>query len=302
MPVYLLHGFRWPRDGNAGIRIRVIIHNLDEVSANYIQNEHSAMDLLYSFRKEFPDIMKALDGPGGKSLNFIEQYDPDYVLGEDAVCQPYAYVADRVVVIAGGADAIAAAGTGAQVAQASKSPGAIRGLGTANEKTVGPASRAKEAALSVNVEEVMTNGPGLTPQAWEAFADLRDRIAEGEKIGWWVVYNGDPARAYDNSEEEYSEMEDVEEEEPGQFEPHMRRTTAKPFEENKVPTTKSSMTTMSSSTSRDMPPPSMLPVRDKGKRVPGMTASSEKVPSTEAPKPPPTAKSEGFKKFFGKRS
>lgn len=56
----------------------------------------------------------------------------------------------------------------------------------------------------------MSNGPVVTPEAWEALAQLRDKIAEGEKIGWWVVYNGDPERSFIDEEEEQEDGEDLE--------------------------------------------------------------------------------------------
>ena len=51
----------------------------------------------------------------------------------------------------------------------------------------------EQSNLSINVEAVM--GQGVSAARWDALADLRDKLAPGEKIGWWVVYNGDPERA-----------------------------------------------------------------------------------------------------------
>ena len=229
MPVYLVHGFRWPREGFTGIRVHGVINNLDELSAEYIQNSNSRRDLLHSLRKNFPDILKELDhsdpdvdayvqpgfarsnsaggkassGGSGRRLEFIEQYNPDDVDGPHAVSQPYAYVGDKVVVIA--------ASPGSDLNGTSKS-------NTRTPSTTRPATGHQPYALSVNVEEVIANGPGLTNKAWEALADLRDKIAEGEKIGWWVVYNGDPQRSFDESDvdDEYDEEEEMEDVEGGQ--------------------------------------------------------------------------------------
>ena len=62
-------------------------------------------------------------------------------------------------------------------------------------------------ALSINLEEATTNSPPLSTEQWEAMAELRDKLADGEKIGWWVVYNGDPGRDYPVSESDYSDEE-----------------------------------------------------------------------------------------------
>jgi hypothetical protein len=49
-----------------------------------------------------------------------------------------------------------------------------------------------EIALGVDIDEV--RGKGVANEAWAALADLRDKIAPGEKIGWFVVVNGDVER------------------------------------------------------------------------------------------------------------
>jgi hypothetical protein len=217
MPVYLVHGFRWPREGLTGIRVHAVVHNLDDCSVEYIQNENSRTELLASFRKTYPEIMHELEGPGRK-LEFIEQYNPEDVDGPLAVSQPWAFVGDKVVVFA----ASPSGGGGGPSEQPPSTPS------SAAQKKPRPATQPMSkaapfnsppdmAALSVNVEEVVADGPGLTNKAWEALADLRDKIAEGEKIGWWVVYNGDPDRSYDYQDEdedayEYEEMEEDEDE------------------------------------------------------------------------------------------
>lgn len=98
-------------------------------------------------------------------LQFIEQYDPEDLYSETAVSQPYAYVADKVITIPGRA-------------------------GTSNHNMTG--------GLSVDFEEVVRahqQGSSAT-----AIMELRDKLAPGEKVGWWIVYNGDPERAYPESE------------------------------------------------------------------------------------------------------
>lgn len=159
MPVYVLHGFRWSRIGNQGIRVFVVLHNIEEAAPEYIQQARTSRALLKTFQQSFPNIMKNLP-----KLQFIEQYDPEDT-SSAAVSQPHAFVADKVV----------------------------------------------ECGLSANVENIISEGPGLNAQGWEAMADLRDALSPDSKIGWWVVYNGDPERAYPHDEDD-GNMEEIEEE------------------------------------------------------------------------------------------
>ncbi|KIW12553.1 hypothetical protein PV08_09830 [Exophiala spinifera] len=257
MPVYLVHGFRWPREGFSGIRVHAIVHNLDDVSTEYIQNEHSRANILDSFHRLYPDIMKELEGPG-RSLEFVEQYNPDDVDGPYAASQPYAYVGDKVVTIAGRPGSgnnppqtssipnptsptqpsVAAPGQNTDTSATAAVLGGEKESGVTHSTTTTAAtatssplkSRAntqpsggkragpEETDLSLNVEDVIATGPGLTNKAWEALADLRDKIAPNEKIGWWVVYNGDPERAFDDyddddGDEDYDEDDEYGDEE-----------------------------------------------------------------------------------------
>lgn len=49
-----------------------------------------------------------------------------------------------------------------------------------------------EVQLGVDVDEV--RGKGVANEAWGALVDLRDKLAPGEKVGWFVVVNGDVER------------------------------------------------------------------------------------------------------------
>jgi hypothetical protein len=49
-----------------------------------------------------------------------------------------------------------------------------------------------EVQLGVDVDEV--RGKGVANEAWGALVDLRDKIAPGEKVAWFVVVNGDVER------------------------------------------------------------------------------------------------------------
>ncbi|KAJ9663203.1 hypothetical protein H2198_000964 [Neophaeococcomyces mojaviensis] len=228
MPTYLLHGFRWPRNGFTGVRVHAIVHNLEDCSVEYIQNEASKEALLSSFRKLYPTIMAQLeDSRTGKTLDFIEPYDPEDELGDSAVSSKYAFVADRVITMAAGSTKMTDATNQQELhhrqnslqtpttgrPKSSSSPG---GPATVNATTTKSSPRSSSvpqrdpAALFLNIEDAMSTGPAVTPQAWEALAELRDKVAEGEKIGWWIVYNGDPERAFEDDDQgEGDESEDV---------------------------------------------------------------------------------------------
>ena len=157
---------------------------------------------------------------------------------------------------------------------------------------------------------------------------MRDKIADGEKIDWWVIYNGDPERAYDITDEsgyEAEESEDMsvaegqEEQIPEVHQP--KRTTIVPQEEPVRRTSPVRQTRheerveqrpKSSSRSKGTMPPPVLPAkdRDKGKRTPGMRAFpplEKEMPPLPVPAPAPVAKPQAKtesglkKKFFGKK-
>jgi hypothetical protein len=313
MPVYLLHGFRWPRGGFTGIRVHIIIHNLDDCSAEYIQNPVSQAELLKSFRQAHPELMKELDLPPlgqGKGLHFLEQYDPEDELGETAASQPYAFVGDKVVTIASGPSAASLSlGKGSPMASPPSTatsepatPGSRLSKGSVGAG-IAAAAAMKTQALSLNVEEVVAEGPGVNAAAWEAFADLRDKIAPGEKIGWWVVYNGDPERAYDTDDEDDEDYEEGEEYEEAivaqEAEAETRpQQTPSPHAQPPLPTSqmvertrppqplpKPRMFEQSDPNYRSPQQASALspmrspPAKGSGKRLPGMKATS--------PPPPP---------------
>jgi hypothetical protein len=210
MPIYLAHGFRWPRDGMTGIRTHTIVHNLDGVSTEYIQNASSRTSLLANLRQLHPSLMQPLES-SGRALDFLEQYDPLDV-GYGNMYQPYAFVCDWVVMIAGGLHAEHYANALLQSEVRPPSPVVERGKKERKktlplEPTKAFNSPATIANLSVNMEEVMADSPALSTEAWTALAELRDKLADGEKIGWWVVYNGDPDRYYPATDEEEEEDE-----------------------------------------------------------------------------------------------
>ncbi|KAF2877781.1 hypothetical protein BDV95DRAFT_600481 [Massariosphaeria phaeospora] len=49
-----------------------------------------------------------------------------------------------------------------------------------------------EVRLGVDIDEI--RGQGVTTDAWSALVDLRDKLAPGNKVGWFVVVNGDVER------------------------------------------------------------------------------------------------------------
>ena len=49
-----------------------------------------------------------------------------------------------------------------------------------------------EIRLGVDVDDI--RGAGIQSEAWTALVELRDKVAPGEKVGWFVVVNGDVVR------------------------------------------------------------------------------------------------------------
>ena len=168
MPAYLLHGFRWIRASFAGVRVFIVLQNLDDAAAEYIQQPETTHTLLSAMHRLFPDIMTRLP-----ELRFIEQHDPEDIYSDTAVSQPYAYVADKVITIAEN-----------------------HGTGKLAE------------VLSVDLEELMQSYTDDT-----AISDLRDMLCPGQKVGWYMVYNGDPDRGYPDSYKTFSHDQEEEEEE-----------------------------------------------------------------------------------------
>ena len=95
MPVYFIHGFRWPR---ALIRIHIILHNLEDSAAEWLVAPGTTAEMLDNFNQLYPDSMEHL-----KHLRFVEQYDPDDTAAGSG-SQPYAYVADVVEEVKLGVD------------------------------------------------------------------------------------------------------------------------------------------------------------------------------------------------------
>lgn len=227
MPVYLVHGFRWPRDGFTGIRVHIIIHNLEDSSAEYIQNPTSHSQILGSFRKAFPELMKVLDPPAEptashdsaashdtaptmRGVQLLEQYDPLDERSVLAASQPHAFVCDRVVMIAAGPGG---ATTSLPLLQNPPAPSAPSDSAKdpKTESTAAPptAEALNAQALSLDVETITSQSASIPAAEKDAFTELAAKLAPGEKVGWWVIYNGDPERAYPDSEvdedEEYEE-------------------------------------------------------------------------------------------------
>lgn len=95
MPVYFIHGFRWPR---ALIRIHIILHNLEDCAAEWLVAPGTTREMLENFHQLYPESMEHL-----KQLRFVEQYDPnDTSAGSGS--QPFAYVADVVEEVKLGVD------------------------------------------------------------------------------------------------------------------------------------------------------------------------------------------------------
>lgn len=240
MPVYLVHGFRWPREGFTGIRVHIITCNLEDCAVEYIQTEPAAKELLQSFRKAYPDTMSNLENERtGQTLHFVEPYDP---ADESTISAPHAFVCDRVVVMAAGQDeatqqkSISPVNTRPTTSSTARSSGSPAMTSRSMSGSQSSSYRAHvTSALSISVDQFTSSGPAISPQAWDALAELRDKIAAEESIGWWIVYNGDPERQspdqvdWEAEEEELDNEEDQEEEfgmdEEGTRTPTQRRTS-----------------------------------------------------------------------------
>lgn len=241
MPVYLAHGFRWPRGGFTGIRVHAIVNNLEDMAVEYIQNERTISVLLQSLRDLYPSIMQHLEDPrSGRTIHFLEQYDPDDELSDNAVSQSHAFVADRVVIMADKNAAVQddTRNISAKLDTPEGSHPHSKQRTSHSSQSSSPTPQPNPAALFLNVDEAMSTGPAVTPQAWEALAELRDKLAEGEKIGWWIVYNGDPARAYADDEDDNSSEDNYDEEieDEGVRTPTQSDTLANSFLEQGLPT------------------------------------------------------------------
>ena len=95
MPVYFIHGFRWPRPA---IRIHIILYNLEDAAAEWLVAPGTTREMLDNFNELYPESMEHLP-----HLRFVEQYDPnDTTAGSGS--QPYAYVADVVEEVKLGVD------------------------------------------------------------------------------------------------------------------------------------------------------------------------------------------------------
>ena len=82
-------------------------------------------------------------------------------------------------------------------------------VGSASQPFAYVADLVEEVKLGVEVDEV--RGRGLGSEQWSAVLELRDRLAPGEKVGWFVVVCGDEERGF--PEEGFvSELESEEEE------------------------------------------------------------------------------------------
>lgn len=295
MPVYLAHGFRWYRGTLTGIRLHCIVHNIEDMATEYIQNKDTQALLLESFRTVYPGLMQHLeDARTGRTLHFLEEYDPNDEISDHATGKDYAFVADRVITLAAGplppaTTAGKEPGPGDNEDKRLEVPATTKPRPSSAHSSPGPRpppSRSSAtssllrnhnpSALSLNVEHAMSAGLAVTPQAWEAFAELRDKLAEGEKIGWWIIYNGDPERQYPRDEE--MEMESDDEEELSEDEGAKTPTQAEQYTRGLL----------------SQPLPTILPpelknlvIDDPEKAAIGVAVPHPPPPPLERPPPPP---------------
>lgn len=60
------------------------------------------------------------------------------------------------------------------------------------------ADKWEEVKLGVDVDEVREQG--VAPEQWSALLGLRDKLCEGQKVGWFVVVCGDEERLVEEPE------------------------------------------------------------------------------------------------------
>ena len=65
-----------------------------------------------------------------------------------------------------------------------------------------------EIKLGVDVDDI--RGVGVQSTAWTALVELRDRVAPEQKVGWFVVVNGDVERRVSVSHDDEDEITDTE--------------------------------------------------------------------------------------------
>ncbi|KAG8528325.1 uncharacterized protein KY384_007243 [Bacidia gigantensis] len=118
----------------------------------------SASAFMKSLHKLHPGLTKSMPG-----LKLVEEYDPEDLSDTGGgATQECAWVAERVVEYAKGVEMGLVGGNGAI---------GSRGTGTGGKKE-------EEGAGS-------------------AIAELKDQLAPEEKVGWWIIWNGDPERGDD---------------------------------------------------------------------------------------------------------
>ena len=199
MPLYLIHGFRWTR---AQIRVFIILNNIEDATADYIQTPSTIDALLKAIKQHHPTLTKICP-----RLTFVEQHDPEDLR---TGAQPFAFVADtvRVAPVAGAEDEGDGEGEGGEKAarRDGRSGGQIRGLS---------ANGVYGQGLSMDVGAAMGRGGGIGGETWDAMADLRDEIAQDATVGWFAVWNGDVDRRDLGDEEEMGPLNVAVHAEPG---------------------------------------------------------------------------------------
>lgn len=96
-----------------------------------------------------------------------------------------------------------------------------------------------EVKLGVDIDDI--RGAGLAEDQWAAIAELRDKVAPGEKLGWFVVVNGDVERwAPPLCRDEDEATPDA-----SQFSPTSQRSSVAPSDTKRLPDTERPSTSRS---------------------------------------------------------
>ena len=166
------------------LRIHVIINNLENAAPDYTMATKTNDVFVTNLQTLYPDLTNRLP-----KLQMVEEYDPhDF---DDAGREEYAWVADFTVPLS----------SLAQNDEAQKKKPQSKRLSTPS----------KSVPTNIGARIESTIGNGVSSDAVEAITGIRDHVAGGQEVGWWIVFNGDPQReGLDDTDEDDDEDEETE--------------------------------------------------------------------------------------------
>ena len=171
------------------IRIHVIINNLENAAPDYTMATKTNDVFVTNLQTLYPELTKRLP-----KLQMVEEYDPhDF---NDEGREEYAWVANYTVSL----------NSLVQSDEEQKKKAQSKRLSTPSKSTPNNIGARIESTIS----------SGMDSDAVEAITGIRDQVAGGQEVGWWIVFNGDPQReGLDDSEDAEDEDDDEETEGEG---------------------------------------------------------------------------------------